>query len=445
MVASIAMLVAALLLVAANAFFVLSEFAIVKVRRTRLKELAVQGSGSAKAALDIVHHLDTYLSANQLGITLASLALGWLGEPAIARLITPLLADIFVTNPLVVHTISIVIAFTIITLLHVVLGELVPKSIAIQEAESAALLVAWPLKIFHKLAYPLIFIFDRVAALCLRIIGMTPGSEHEQSHTEAELRMIVNASFSDGLIDDTEGRLLDNVFTFADRTAREVMVPRTDMVCLYLDDSYEENISTVRGASFTRFPLCRTDKDNVIGMIHLRDLLENEMQTEPERDLEKFRRDILFTPETTNISSIMQEMKSRRIHLAVVIDEYGGTAGLITLEDILEEIVGEIDDEYDLMKDPDVTEIAPLEYEISGGMIQEDVEKLLGIDLGEHDDETIAGFVFSLLGRKPEVGDSVSASGYIFEVIAVDRLRIDRLRVYPAPVPAKDPLSGENI
>ncbi len=443
MIGSVVMLLAALSLVAANAFFVLSEFSIVKVRRTRLEEIAGQGNKTAKVALDIVNNLDSYLSANQLGITLSSLALGWLGEPAIARLITPLLSNAITTNPLIIHTISIVIAFTIITLLHVVLGELVPKSIAIQKTETAVLMIAWPLTIFHKLAYPLIFIFDKVAAISLRLIGMEPGKDHESSHTEAELRMIVNASFVDGMITDTEGRLLDNVFTFSDKTAREVMVPRTDMVCLYLDDTYDESLQTVLSASYTRFPLCRTDKDSIIGMVHLRDLLENALYNKPATSLENTMREILFVPETTNISSIMQTMRSKRIHIAIVVDEYGGTAGLITLEDIIEEIVGEIDDEYDLMKDPDITEIEPCVYEVSGLLAQGDIEKLLNIDLGEHDDETIGGFVFSLIGRKPEVGDKVASAGYVFEVINVDRIRIDRLRIYKDKTSEQQQESGE--
>ncbi len=436
-------LAAALMLVAMNGFFVLAEFSIVKVRRTRLEELARQNNRTAKAALSIVHNLDSYLSAIQLGITLASLALGWLGEPAIARLITPLISKVAGHNMVLVHTVSIVIAFTIITLLHVVLGELVPKSVAIQKSEQMTLIIAWPLKIFHKLAYPMVYVFDHVAAFCLRLIGMTPGKDHEEAHTEAELRMIVNASQAGGILDDTEGQMLENVFSFSDKSAREVMVPRMDMVCLYLDESYEENMKALLASTFTRFPLCRNDKDNIIGMVHLRDMLENETRENPECVLEKLVREVLFVPETINVSNLMQLMRRRHIHLAVVIDEYGGTAGLISLEDILEEIVGDIQDEYDGMESPDIKDMGQSVYEISGQTPQGDVEKLLSIDLGDQDDETIGGYVFSLLGRKPEPGDAVSFGGYTFEVAAVDHLRIDTLKVYPAKDEEQDSPEGE--
>lgn len=424
-------LAAALFFVMMNAFFVLSEFAIVKVRRTRLEELAGQGHRTAEAALGIVKHLDSYLSAMQLGITLASLALGWLGEPAIANLLRPAFERLFDGNTVILHTVSIAVAFIIITFLHVVLGELVPKSVAIQKTEETVMLIAWPMIIFHKMSYPLVFMFDRIAAGCLKLLGLTPGADTEQVHSGAELRMIVNASYTDGVLDDTEGQIIDNMFSFSDKTAHEVMIPRTDMVCLYLDDSYEDNLKVALGSVYTRYPLCRTDKDNVIGMIHLRDLLENETREKRCDDLETLMREVLFVPETLHVSHIMALMKEKRIHLAVVIDEYGGTAGLISLEDILEEIVGDINDEYDM----DTAEICEEEqgiYTMDGLTEQSEVEKFLNIDLGEQDDETIGGLVFSLLGRKAEPGDKVEQSGYTFEVAEVNGLRITKIKAYPA-------------
>ena len=429
MLGIIAKIIAALLLVAMNAFFVLAEFAIVKVRRTRLEELAKQGNRMAKSALKIVHNLDSYLSAIQLGITLASLALGWLGEPAVARLIAPVIGRATAYNVVLTHTVSFAVAFAFITLLHVVLGELTPKSIAIQKSERMSLLVAYPLLIFHKLTYPVVHVFNRIAALCLKLVDMTPGENQENAHTEEELRMIVNASHSDGILNDTEGQILDNIFSFSNKSVREVMAPRTDMVCLYLDDSYEDSVKIVMETAFTRFPLCRTNKDNIIGMIHMRDILENEIRGNRAKELEKLAKEALFVPETMNISNLMQLMRKRHIHLAVVVDEYGGTAGLISLEDILEEIVGDIHDEYDEIELPDIKEIEPSVYEINGQTPQTEVEKLLNINLNNQEDETIGGYVFSLLGRKPEQGDAVLVNGYKFEVTSVDHIRIDKLKV----------------
>lgn len=427
-------LIAAVLLVFVNGFFVLAEFSIVKVRRTKLEELAKNG-GTAKIALNISHRLDSYLSAIQLGITLASLALGWLGEPAVVTLIEPLLIRITgESNPAMLHTISVVVAFTLITLMHVVLGELVPKSVAIQKAETMALVVAWPLYIFHKLAYPIVYLFDHVAAFGLKVLGMTPGKDHEQSHSEEELRMIVSASYHDGVIDDTEGLLLDNVFTFADKKAHEIMVPRTDMVCLFLDDPYEKNKETVLSSHHTRFPLCKEDKDNVIGMVHLRDMLESK---EPLKNMESIKREILFVPESLKISTVLQLMRVKRIHLSVVVDEYGGTAGLLSLEDILEEIVGDIEDEHD-SENKDIIDLGNNVYELSGLFLQGDFEKLADVDLGDNDDETIGGLVFSLLGRKAEVGDIVQCGGYNFEVLSVQNLRVDKVKAYPADADSSD-------
>jgi CBS domain containing-hemolysin-like protein len=422
-------LFAAFVLVGANALFVLAEFSIVKVRKTRLEELAKKGNRTAKHTLDIVNRLDSYLSANQLGITLASLGLGWIGEPAIATVIHPILLKPSLSSATLLHSISIVIAFSFITLLHVVLGELVPKSIAIQKTERVVLLITFPLKFFYKLAYPLIFIFDKIAIFSLKVLGFTQGGGEPQ-HSEEELRMIVNASTEGGVLNDTEGEMFDNLFTFSDKTAHEVMIPRTDMLCVYLTDSYDENLNSILNSSFTRFPLCRSDKDNIIGMIHLRDILANEVAGKKGVNIETLKKEILYVPESLNISAIMQKMKKSRIHLAVVVDEYGGTAGLISLEDILEEIVGDINDEYDALQEPEFRELSDGVFELSGLMHQDEAGKLLNIDFGEQEFDSIGGFVFSILGRKPTIGDKVDYNGYTFEVTEVERVRVIKVRVY---------------
>jgi len=269
-------LLSVVLLVLINGFFVVAEFSLVKIRKTRLEELVQQGNTKAKLALKVVSSLDTYLSAIQLGITLASLALGWIGEPAISAIIEPLLFTYFPGHDLLLHTISITVSFIIITLLHVVMGELIPKSFAIQRTESMVLFAVWPLYIFHKIGYPIITLFDHTAWFFLKLLGVTPANEADLAHSEEELRMIVSASHRGGVLNQMESDLIDNVFDFADRVAREVMVPRQDMICLFADDSYEENLKVVRNTHHTRFPLCVDDKDHVIGMIHLRDLMDLE-------------------------------------------------------------------------------------------------------------------------------------------------------------------------
>lgn len=271
---SISMLLLAVGLVALNAFFVMSEFALVKVRRTRLQELADKGSRKARLALEAVEKIYPYLSAAQLGITMASLGLGWIGEPAIARLISPLFVDLTEWSPVYTHTVAGIIAFILITLFHIVLGEQVPKSVAIEKAEGIALFVISPLRFFYRLFYPIVWAFNEVARLILGTMNIKLANEADLAHTEEELRMLVSASQEQGYLDIVEGNLLSKVFTFSDRVAREVMVPRQDIICLYTDDTYEEVLELIRQHGHTRYPLCEGDKDHVIGLIHIRDILE---------------------------------------------------------------------------------------------------------------------------------------------------------------------------
>ncbi|EAX48233.1 protein of unknown function DUF21 [Thermosinus carboxydivorans Nor1] len=347
-------LLAAILLVLINGFFVAAEFSLVKIRKTRLEELAHQGNGRAKLALKVVSGFDTYLGATQLGITLASLALGWLGEPAVASLLEPLVFRYFPGSTWLLHTITIMLGFTIITFLHIVLGELVPKSLAIQKVESIALFSVWPLYIFHKIGYPIIILFNKAAKGILAVMGIRAANEADLAHSEEELRMIVSASHRGGVLDQMESELIDNVFDFADRLAREVMVPRQDMVCLFVDDTFEENMRIVRETGHTRYPLCVEDKDHVIGMVHIRDLMDLDMSSTEEKDLRSIMREILVVPEGMSVAKLLQFMRRKRTHMAVVIDEYGGTAGLVALEDVIEEIVGDIQDEHDDEEDVEV-------------------------------------------------------------------------------------------
>ena len=425
------MILIAFLLVGLNGLFVAAEFSLVKVRKTRLAELAENGSGRAQTALDVASQLDAYLSACQLGITLASLGLGWIGEPAIAALIEPLFAGIAGWNTLYTHTISIAIAFSIISLLHIVLGELVPKSLAIQKAESTALATAGFLKGFYWICYPIIWSLNGLANLVLRIWRIEPANEADLSHSEEELRMLVDASQKHGYLDKLEGKLLDNVFEFSDRNASEVMVPRQDMVCIFIHDTFEEILEVVKNYGHTRYLLCDDDKDHVLGLVHMRDILRLQEQS-GEKDINQIKRDILAVPEGMPISHLVQRMRSQHTHMAVVVDEFGGSAGLVTIEDMLEELVGEIYDEFEL-EQPNIQKLAEKEYMLNGRVLLEEVSELLKIELEEETVSTIGGYVFSRLGRKPVKGDSVYFDGFHFEVIEVIGYRITKVKVMSKP------------
>ena len=329
-----------LLLVSINGFFVAAEFSLVKFRSSRLTQLINEGSPRARFVQNVTLKLDSYLSACQLGITLASLGLGWVGEPAVAKFIEPIFFY-FNLSASLIHTISFSIAFTIITVLHIVLGELAPKSIAIQKTEKTALWLALPLVIFYKVTYPAIWVLNNISNLTLKIFGLESRTENEQAHTEEEIRILVNESHKSGLIDKTESVLFDNVFDFSDRVAREAMIPRISATILDINDSFEENLQKVINTRHSRYPVAEIDKDNIIGFIHVTDFYA-ESYKEGNKDLKSFVRKILSVPESMELSHVLKLMQKNRILIAVVSDEYGGTAGIITLEDIVEELVGEI-------------------------------------------------------------------------------------------------------
>ncbi|HEX3031033.1 MAG TPA: hemolysin family protein [Bacillota bacterium] len=420
-------IIAALFLVLLNAFFVAAEFSLVKVRKTRLVELAEHGSKKAAVAFEVSSRLDAYLSACQLGITLASLGLGWLGEPAIATLLEPLFRDIVGWSSVYTHTIAAIIAFLVITFLHIVLGELVPKSLAIAKAEGTALNTAGLLRLFYRIFFPAIWALNGLANSFLKIFGIHQQNEADLAHSEEELRMLVDASEKYGILDKMEGALLDNVFEFSDRVAGEVMIPRQDMVCMYIQDSLEEALRTAREFGHSRYPLCDDDKDNIVGLIHIRDLLDLNDRTGI-KEISQLKREVMIVPETIPISHLVHRMRSQRTHMAVVADEYGGTAGLITIEDIIEELVGEIYDEFD-PNEPDVKKISDTEYEVNGRFLLEELPELIGIRLDEEEVITVGGYIFARLGRKPRKGDEVEAMGYLFQILEVAGIRILKVRI----------------
>jgi CBS domain containing-hemolysin-like protein len=412
------------LLVLINGFFVAAEFALVKVRPTQIDPYVQRGERRAKVARHMVRHLDAYLSATQLGITLASLALGWIGEPAFAWILEPLITKIPGASPAVVHSVSLTAAFLVITVLHIVLGELAPKSVAIRKPQPTSLWVAVPLWIFFKITYPAIWLLNHTANLVLSVFGIEPVSEDEMGHDEEELRRILASSPADRL-SRQKRRILDNVFTFSDRPARKIMVPRADVVYLDIRLPLEENIALARRSGHTRFPLCDGDLDRILGFIHIKDLFRAE--TLP-TSLEQVRREIAFIPETLTLDRLLRRMRVENVHVAAVLDEYGGVSGVVTLENVLEEIVGEIQDEFDL-EPPEIVQKSERLYEVSGAMLVEDLETSLGIEFSERDEDTVAGVVLSELGRRAGPDDVVTLAPLRLEVREVVGNRIRSLNV----------------
>ena len=433
------MIILALFFVALNGFFVLSEFAIVKVRRSKLEELAKKNKANAKLSLKITKSLDTYLSATQLGITLSSLALGWLGEPAIAKVLYKAFGGFFGDNTILLHSVSFVIAFTIITFLHIVFGELVPKSIAIAKAEQSTLFVAKPLYLFRNLFFPVIKSFEMMSGFFLRKIGIEAVDESENAHSDEEIKIIIGESLKGGYLDSIESEILKNAVDFSDTTAKEIMTPRKDIVCLFADNSYEENIQIVRDTNHTRYPYCKEGKDNVVGMIHIRDLLQATIG-DNEKDLSKLVRELIIVPESSSISNVLMKMNKQQIHTALVVDEYGGTAGLLTMEDIIEEIMGDISDEHD-KKNEDIKEVDSRTFEVDGMLDLDTISEQIRVVFSDDIEQvTIGGYVFNLLGKEPLVGDSVVEGDFAYEILEIDGMRIKKLKI----TRLKDDESDEN-
>lgn len=418
-----------LALVLLNGLFVAAEFGLVKVRQSRLQQLVNEGHGKAKYALAVNKRLDAYLSATQLGITLASLGLGWVGEPAISKLLVePLLSWMNVQSETFIRSVSFIVSFAIVTFLHIVLGELAPKSIAISKAEGTALWLSAPLMFFYKLFRPVIWLLNGAANLFLRMFGMKPVQGHE-AHTEDEIRILMNQSAKSGHIDKDELALFDNVFEFSDRVAREIMLPRLDMECLFLSQSFEDNMRIVYQTKHTRYPVGQHDKDEIVGFVHITDLLTAD--PDEEQDLQKFIRPILSVPESMEISRVLKLMQRKHSQLAVVIDEYGGTAGMVTMEDILEEIVGEITDEFDLDERPEIETLENV-TSVDGRFLIEDLNHLLGTAIEDPEVDSIGGWMFKRLDGVIEKGRKITYGSHVFEILETDRLRIVRVQIMKA-------------
>ena len=415
-------LVALVGLILLNAFFVAAEYGLVTSRRTRILELEHNGNRRARAVRRITSDPPQFISAMQLGVTITSLAIGALGEPVLAHVFEPAIATVA----------SVILALLVITYLHVVIGELVPKGIALTHPERTALAVSTYVRAFFVVFKPFIWLLRRSTEACLAALGLEqPGADHE-AHSEAELRMLLVSSAEQGEIERGEGEMLSNVFDFAEKEAADVMVPRPEVVALSIALPPEQALEAVLDSPYTRYPVYRESLDQIVGILHVRDLVEAMHRRGPVVTLEGILRPATMVPETKDLAALLTEFRRTNQHMAVVIDEYGNMEGIVTLEDLLEEIVGEIEDEFDL-PDETIEQVDEDTIRIDGTFTIDDFNDQFHVDLPDEDYHTVGGFVFGALGRPAEPGDAVEHNGTTFQVDAVEGQRIDRLTVVFQP------------
>jgi len=423
-------LVAVVFLVLLNGFFVAAEFSLVSVRKTRIAELVDQGNASAETVQKALENPDRVIAATQLGITLASLSLGWIGEPALSHLIEPII-ELFPVElrPGLSHSLSAGLAFAMITFLHVVVGELAPKSIALQNPDRTSLVVARPTLWSERLFKPFIWALNGTGNALLRLVGLEPASGHQLVHSVEELKMLVTESAEGGTVAPQESELLHAIFDFGDLLVRQVMIPRTEIIAVEADLPIAEIIPLITESTYTKFPVYDDDLDNILGIIHVKDLLrtmqEAGWQNSTARSLV---REPMYVPETLPISTLLRQFRDNRQHIAIILDEFGGTGGLVTLEDLLEEIVGEVSDPFDKFT-PEIETLADGSLLVDGLCLIEDVNKYLDLDLNDPAYDTIAGYTLGKMGRIPKVNDSVEFDKVLIQVEAMDGMRIERLKL----------------
>ncbi len=415
-------------LVGANAFFVAAEFAIVKVRSAQLQPLAEKNNPGAKAAIKLLGKMDSYLSACQVGITMTSLGLGWVGEPVTAALLSPVFLLFGLSDPQTIHTLSIVIGFIFLTFLHITLGEQAPKMLAIKHARSTSVIISIPLNIFFIVFKPVVWTLNKAANLVLRIIGIQQVSESEWISSEEELRLLISEGRKSGAIDQTEHQLIEKIFEFNDKQAREIMIPRNHMVAINLEDPREKIFQVVTEEGYSRLPVYKETIDNIVGVIYTKDLISAAEHRELIM-LQDIIRPAFFAASTKQIGNLLKEMQRNKVHMAILVDEYGGVEGLITMEDILEEIVGEIQDEYD-------AEVKEVIDEKSGTFL---VNPMISIEKfndrfktgipEDPDYQTLGGFLQKVTGHIPEVYEKIEYNGLSCTVLKKSGNRILQVRV----------------
>ncbi len=416
------------ILIAFTAFFVAYEFAIVKIRGTRIDQLVSEGNKNAIAAKKIVTNLDEYLSACQLGITVTALGLGWLGEPTVELILHPLLSYFNMPESISGIT-SFILAFASVTFIHVVVGELAPKTFAIQKAETVTLVFARPMMLFYKIMYPFIKALNGSARLIVGIFGLKPASEHEVAHSEEELQLIISESYLSGEINQSEYKYVNNIFEFDNRNANEIMVPRTEIIAFDISQSLNECLQIVTEENYTRYPVIDGEKDNIVGMVNMKEVFTEYIKGKNvETSIQEYVRPVIQVIESIPIHDLLLKMQKDRVHMAILMDEYGGTAGLVTVEDILEEIVGEIRDEFDADEVPEINKISENKTIVEGKVLIDEINDLFGLDLDDSDMDTIGGWILS---EKMDVveGDKVRYDDYEFKVLEIDGYHIKSLEI----------------
>lgn len=432
------LLIAVPLLVAANGFFVAAEFAMVGVRRSRIETLASAGNANAKRLLGILDRLNAYLSASQLGITLASLALGWIGEPAIARLMESWLVQMPDTLR---HSLAFIIAFSIITSLHIILGEQAPKLLGLERAERIALAVALPLQAFYWIFQWPIRALDWASAHTVKLLGFK-ATQHAASYTESEIRQLIDVSRESGHLRAEERRLIHRVFEFSDTLVREAMVPRTEMAAISSDSSLEEITKAFEQHRYSRLPVYKESLDDVIGFIHSKDVMPY-LLNPADFQLDDVLQAPLYVVDTARLEDVLRQMQKAKLHFGFVVDEHGGLEGIITLEDLLEEIVGDISDEHDEEVNEQITPIGERKYQVAGGLAVRDLNRRLKLSLPESEGyTTIGGFLMSAAGHLLKPGEVVPFNGLLFEIDRVERRRVMRVRL---EVPEEEEKSDEVV
>ncbi len=431
-------------IIAWNAFFVSAEYAFVAVRRTRIDELVEEGSVAAKRVRRLLDDPARFISAFQVAITLSSLALGAVGEPAVSRVFEELFGNVGMLGDGAVVVISVILAFAIISSLHVVLGEIVPKTLTLSRAESVALTVVLPVTIFMWVFWPFIWVLRGISEALIRLMGLESPSEMRLVHSEEELKLLISASHEEGVLEAEERQLLYKVFDFAETEARQVMVPRPDVVALQVDLTPDEAIEQTLNAPYTRYPVYGETLDDLVGVVHIRHLFGARLQQSDATTLEAFVRPVPIVPETKKLDELLADFRRTNTHMAIVVDEYGSTVGIATLEDVLEEIVGEINDEFDL-PDRELIRLAPDRIRIEASFPIEDFNERFGGDLPDEDYTSVGGFLFGELGRPARPGDVVSHRNFRFTVREVDGPRIRVVDVELKAHPQAGAEEAENL
>src|SRR2546428_5397390 len=414
-------LLLALAFIVANGVFVAAEFAIIKVRPTQLAELAAAGSSRARMARRILKKLDTYLSATQLGLTLASWARGWIGEPVFEKFIEPSVSMFGAYSPAIAHSISAILAFLMISWLHITFGELGPKYIAVGKTLGTALVLSHFLRGFYVIMFPVIFVLNKTSNAVLDVLGIRPQAG-DTAHSQEELRLILASSEKAGILSEENREIIEGVFQFSKRTARQIMVPRTDVAVLSTAKSIAENLEIIRPTRHTRYPLCEGTLDQTIGLVHVKDLLLAQLRG-PGRPLTELKRDALFVPENSTVEALLSQFIENKTHMAVVLDEYGGASGIVSLDTITEELFGQIQDEFDRER-PEIEPLGNGRYRVRGDHPIRDPADRLKVDVGEPAEETIGGYVAARLGREVAPGDRTTLGDLSIEVLEAERFRV---------------------